>query len=659
MKSNLTNYSSVNRWLTKYCQSAPPVKKRTPLVIAILYLCAPAPSCSAQAVQQFEQLKTSRCVVLELFVHNNDVECQQVVKQVQEYVKARPTLRLNKHNLNEPGKHVQRFQTILNYFGLKEASPPVIYGCNTLLLDLCQKQKGRKDQAKPPKQQRIAKRLDSLLTVDMYVRSGCSKCASAKLFVAKIKKRYPTFHFQQHDIVYDQVARNHLQQLSQRYRKQAVSVPVFHLCNQLMVGWVSDGVTGQRLESQLKYWTTPCRIQPQPRKEDDTSLSRVNSGNSSQGLSKTQNGSQTAVRSGFKFRSKPAAPNKINTEFAGIAHGNNSSTIASMFASVILQAALEQTNSDSEANNSKSQKSRASPESADDEFNAPLPNNSSNPPAAPIPQYDSTTPPPIPYAPSGDNDIPLSAQPSSDTIDVPLLGSLSKSRLGMPAFTFLVGLVDGFNPCAMWVLLFLLSVLVNLRSRAKIFAVAGTFILISGLAYFVFMAAWLNIFMLVGYLRGVQLTLGIFAVLIGSVHVKDFFAFKKGFSLSIPESAKPGIYARVRKIVTAEHLTGAIVGAVVLAVLVNIVELLCTAGLPALYTEILTMQGFPTWKNYAYLGLYNLAYMLDDAFMVTCVIVTLGRHKMQENEGRWLKLISGTAILILGLIMIFNPGLLF
>ncbi len=240
-------------------------------------------------------------------------------------------------------------------------------------------------------------------------------------------------------------------------------------------------------------------------------------------------------------------------------------------------------------------------------------------------------------------------------IDLPWIGRVSAERLGLPLFTVIIGLVDGFNPCAMWVLLFLLSVLVNLRDRWKIFAVAGTFVFISGAAYFAFMAAWLNVLLLVGFLRWVQVTLATLAIVVGSIHIKDFFAFKKGISLSIPESAKPGIYARVRKIVMAESLFAAIAGASVLAVLVNLIELLCTAGLPALYSQILMMQDFPPWKNYAYLGLYVLAYMFDDAIMVTIVIATLGKRKLQESEGRWLKLVSGLVVLLLGLVLLLRP----
>jgi hypothetical protein len=244
-------------------------------------------------------------------------------------------------------------------------------------------------------------------------------------------------------------------------------------------------------------------------------------------------------------------------------------------------------------------------------------------------------------------------------MQLPVFGEVRASDLGMPLFTIAVGLVDGFNPCAMWVLLFLLSVLVNLQSRAKILAVAGSFVLVSGLAYFAFMAAWLNVVTLfASQLAKIYVALGLLAIFIGAVHVKDFFAFKQGFSFSIPEAAKPGIYARVRRIVTAENLFGAIVGAVILAVLINIIELLCTAGLPALYTTVLSAQEYSSLKEYAYIGLYNVAYMFDDSLMVGIVVITLGKRKLQEQQGRWLKLVSGVAVMVLGVIMLVKPELL-
>ena len=243
-----------------------------------------------------------------------------------------------------------------------------------------------------------------------------------------------------------------------------------------------------------------------------------------------------------------------------------------------------------------------------------------------------------------------------DTIDTPWFGRLSVRALGLPLFTLVVGLLDGFNPCAMWVLLFLLSLLVHLQDRGKMVLIGGTFVATSGLVYFAFMAAWLNIFLWIGLSRATQVVLGGLAVLVGAVNVKDFFAFGRGVSLAIPAAAKPGLYTRMRRILRADNLRGALVGVVGLAVLVNLIELLCTAGFPAVYTRILTLRQLPWWAYYGYLGLYNVAYICDDSVMLLLAVVTCGRRKLQEKEGRWLKLVSGAVMLVLGVVLIAKPG---
>lgn len=246
------------------------------------------------------------------------------------------------------------------------------------------------------------------------------------------------------------------------------------------------------------------------------------------------------------------------------------------------------------------------------------------------------------------------------SVRLPLVGVVDVDRVGLPAFTVAVGLVDGFNPCATWVLLLLLSVLVHVRDRVRMALIAGTFVLVSGLVYYVFLAAWLNLALVLGLARGVQIALGLLAVAVGALHVKDFFAFRRGPSLSIPDRAKPGIAARIRRVLHAEDLGGALAAAATLAVLVNFVELLCTAGLPALYTEVLIRQGLPPSAHYAWLLLYIAAYVFDDALMVTVAVVTLTRTRLQERGGRWLKLLSGAFILALGLLFLFWPeGLAF
>jgi glutaredoxin len=247
------------------------------------------------------------------------------------------------------------------------------------------------------------------------------------------------------------------------------------------------------------------------------------------------------------------------------------------------------------------------------------------------------------------------SRPIVESIETSWFGRLHVKDFSLPLFTIIIGLLDGFNPCAMWVLLFLLSLLVNLHDRFKMALIAGTFVLISGLVYFAFLTAWLNIFLLIGLSRAIQVALGCVACFIGAVNVKDFVAFRRGISLSIPDSTKPRFYTMVRRILQADHLPGALVGTVVLAVFVNVIELLCTAGFPMLYTQILTAQQLSAWEYYGYLGLYNLAYIFDDGLMVAIAVVTLSRRKLQERAGRWLKLAGGSVMIGLGIVLLFRP----
>lgn len=241
------------------------------------------------------------------------------------------------------------------------------------------------------------------------------------------------------------------------------------------------------------------------------------------------------------------------------------------------------------------------------------------------------------------------------TVETTLFGPLDPAKLGLPLFTLALGLVDGFNPCATWVLLFLLSLLVRLHDRRRMALVAGTFVLASGAVYYAFMAAWLNLFLAVGLSAPLRVALALLAIAIGAVNAKDFIAWKRGPSLSIPERARPGLFARMRAVMNAERLPTAMAAVAVLAVAVNFVELLCTAGLPAIYTAILSRQDLGSLTHHAYLGLYILAYIADDALMVGLAVFALSSNKLTEAGGRWLKLLSGLVMLSLGMLMLWRP----
>ncbi len=234
-------------------------------------------------------------------------------------------------------------------------------------------------------------------------------------------------------------------------------------------------------------------------------------------------------------------------------------------------------------------------------------------------------------------------------------GSLSASRLGLPLFTLALGLLDGFNPCAMWVLLFLLSLLVRLQDRRRMALVAGTFVLVSGAIYYAFMAAWLNVFLAVGLSDALRIGLALLALAIGAVNVKDFVAPGRGLSLAIPARARPALVARMHGLRQARTLPALLTAVAALAVAVNLVELLCTAGLPAMYTAVLAQQGLSPAAHHAYLGLYILGYIADDSLMVGVAVVALGSGKLSERGGRVLKLLSGAVMLALGAVLLLRP----
>jgi glutaredoxin len=247
------------------------------------------------------------------------------------------------------------------------------------------------------------------------------------------------------------------------------------------------------------------------------------------------------------------------------------------------------------------------------------------------------------------------AEAAPQPFEVTVFGrTFTLDEIGLPAFTLAMGLLDGFNPCSMWVLILMISLLAPLNDRKRMLAVAGTFVLVEGIAYFAFMAAWLNLFLFIGLSRASQLVIAALAIVAGAINLKDFWAFGWGVSLSIPDGAKPGIYARMRSILHAENLAAAIFGTIVLALLVQVVEFLCTSGFPALFTRILTLRELDPAAYYGYLLLYIAAYMLDDIIVLTIGVVTLSRHRLQEKEGRWLKLISGLVMVGLGVYLIID-----
>ena len=252
----------------------------------------------------------------------------------------------------------------------------------------------------------------------------------------------------------------------------------------------------------------------------------------------------------------------------------------------------------------------------------------------------------------------LECSEKSKTVYIPWLGNLDTSEMSLPVITLVIAGLDSFNPCAFFVLFSLLGLLIHARSRFKMFLIGSEFVFFSGFIYFLFMTAWLNVFLIMGQVEIITKIAGAVAVIIAVINIKDFFAFKKGVSLTIPDSAKPKLFDRMRKLMKSTSLPSIIIGTAVLAIAANSYELLCTAGFPMVYTRILTLRNLPSLSYYLYLALYNAVYVIPLSIIVVVFTVTLGRKILTDQQGRMLKLISGTMMLGLGGVLFLDPAML-
>ncbi len=247
-----------------------------------------------------------------------------------------------------------------------------------------------------------------------------------------------------------------------------------------------------------------------------------------------------------------------------------------------------------------------------------------------------------------------------EIISYPFIGHINLSKLSLPVLTVALAALDGFNPCAMWMLLFLLALLINIQSRKRIWLIAGTFILVSGIVYYLLLSAWLNIFLAIGYVTLTRIIIGIVALSLGVWQIKRFITFKPGVCEIAPDGSqiKNKFQTHTEKIVNNPVLIFSILGIIVLAFAVNLIEFFCSAGLPAIYANILSLSQLSSVSYYLYLLLYTFIFMLDDLIIFSIALITLNKIGFTDKYTKWSTLIGGLLILILGFLLIFRPDFL-
>lgn len=247
---------------------------------------------------------------------------------------------------------------------------------------------------------------------------------------------------------------------------------------------------------------------------------------------------------------------------------------------------------------------------------------------------------------------------ANTSITLPLVGTIDTSTYPLLGLTAVIAAVDGFNPCAMWVLLILIGLLLGMQNRRRMWVLGMTFIAASALVYFVFLAAWLEIFRFVGIVRWLQILIGLGAVVVGIYYLRRFTRMRPGECEVTDVEQKRKIIDRITRAVKERTLWIAIPGIIGVAFVVNLIELMCSAGLPAIYTQVLSITELSRVSYYLYLLLYVGIFMLDDMFVFVVAMVTMKAIGTEGKFSRWATLVGGLAIVALGILLVAKPELL-
>jgi len=243
------------------------------------------------------------------------------------------------------------------------------------------------------------------------------------------------------------------------------------------------------------------------------------------------------------------------------------------------------------------------------------------------------------------------------SIHIPFIGEINAKQMSLPILTLTIALVDGFNPCAMWTLLFLISLLLGMKNKKRMWILGIAFIVSSAFVYFLFLAAWLSLFIFLGLVVWVRLIIALVALVAGVLNLKEYIENKSGCKV-MGDEKRQKFFERLKNITSKKNFILALGGIILLAFAVNLVELICSAGLPAIYTKVLSMYQLPTWQYYLYLIFYTFVFMIDDLFIFFTAMVTMQAVGIQSKYTRASHLVGGIIMLIIGLLMLFKPDVL-
>ena len=244
-----------------------------------------------------------------------------------------------------------------------------------------------------------------------------------------------------------------------------------------------------------------------------------------------------------------------------------------------------------------------------------------------------------------------------DDVSIPLLGKVDPKDVSIPIIAIIMGLVDGFNPCAMWILLFLISMLLGMKDRKRMMYLGSLFIVASASVYLLFMVAWLNIVINVTSIKWVQILIAIVALIGGLINIRSYIKSlgQDSGCTVVDDNKRKKIFGKIKKFTSEKSLILASVGVVLLAISVNVVELACSAGLPVLFTNILAINNVGTNLSSIYILIYIFFFMLDDLIVFNVAMFTLKVTGVTTKYTKYTHLIGGLIMLLIGILLIIKP----
>ena len=250
---------------------------------------------------------------------------------------------------------------------------------------------------------------------------------------------------------------------------------------------------------------------------------------------------------------------------------------------------------------------------------------------------------------------------TDENVTVPVLGKINAKKVSLPILAVVLGFVDGFNPCAMWILIFLITMLFNMKDRKKMWILGLTFILTSGIVYLMFMLAWLNLATFISKIAFIRLLIAVIALVVGLINVYKYIDSLKKKDEGCDVVDKKDRKKIMEKIISITHekkFIIALLGVMVLAASVNIIELMCSIGIPLLFTQILAMNNLSTFSYMIYMFIYIFFFLIDDIVIFVISMVTLKVTGLSTKYTKYSHLVGGIIMLIIGLLLIIKPELL-